>query len=41
MSDCEKTNYNPQFIIDDKNRSFSYLSSIISDFFYDGMHLDP
>jgi hypothetical protein len=37
-SACEKTIHNSQFIIDDKNSSFSFLSSIILDFYYDGIH---
>jgi hypothetical protein len=38
MADCEKTIYNLQFITDDKNKRFSFLSSIILDLFYDGIH---
>jgi hypothetical protein len=38
MEDCEKTIHNPQFIIGDKNKRFSFLSSIILDWFYDGLH---
>jgi hypothetical protein len=38
MSDCEKTIHNLQCITGDKNKHFSYLSSIILDFNYDRIH---
>jgi hypothetical protein len=38
MSDCEKTIQSSQFITCDKNKHFSYLSSIILDFNYDRIH---
>jgi hypothetical protein len=38
MPDSEKTIHNPQFISGDKNSSFSFLSSIILDLFYEGIH---
>jgi hypothetical protein len=37
-SDCEKTIQSSQFITGDKNKRFSFLSSIILDFYYDGIH---
>ena len=37
-SDCEKTINNLQFITGDKNKRFSFLSSIILDFNYDRIH---
>jgi hypothetical protein len=37
-ADCEKTIHNLQFITGDKNKRFSYLSSIILDFNYDRIH---
>jgi mannose-6-phosphate isomerase-like protein (cupin superfamily) len=38
MSDYEKTIQSSQFITVDKNKHFSFLSSIILDLFYDGIH---
>jgi hypothetical protein len=37
-ADCEKTIYNLQFITGDKIKRFSFLSIIILDFNYDGIH---
>jgi hypothetical protein len=37
-ADCEKTIHNLQFITGDKNKHFSFLSSIILDFNYDRIH---
>jgi len=39
MSDCEKTIQSSQFITGDKNKHFSFLSSIILDFNYDRIHI--
>jgi hypothetical protein len=38
MSDYEKTIQSSQFITGDKNKHFSYLSSIILEFYDDGIH---
>ena len=38
MSDYEKTIQCSQFITGDKNKHFSYLSSIILEFYDDGIH---
>jgi hypothetical protein len=37
-ADCEKTIHNTQFITGDKNKRFPFLSSIILDIYYDGIH---
>jgi hypothetical protein len=37
-ADCEKTIQSSQFITGDKNKHFSFLSSIILDFNYDRIH---
>jgi hypothetical protein len=37
-ADCEKTIQSSQFITGDKNKRFSFLSSIILDFNYDRIH---
>ena len=37
-ADCEKTIQSSQFITADKNKRFSFLSSIILDFNYDRIH---
>jgi hypothetical protein len=38
MSDCEKTIHNSQFLMDDKCRSFSFLSRIFLNLFNDGIN---